>query len=134
MVRYGYSFIKGSGADYLFSDLIEVIFFGGVVVLSFLVILNPDHTKDLFSIFLLLLFAFGVLAILAEMLPKTSLFLSLILVTGIYGLAIYGTVEFALSHKFNGVIVFNLGLQTIYYLAITIVNVYLIRNVKKLKS
>jgi hypothetical protein len=134
MRRYGYSFIKGSGADYLFSDLIEVIFFAGVVALSFLVILNPDHVKDFFLIFLLLLFVFGVLAILAEMLPKTSLFLSLIMVTGIYGLAVFGTVEFALSHKLDGVIFIYIGVQTIYYFAIAIVNAYLIRNAKKQKN
>ncbi len=133
MRRYGYTFVKGSGADYKFSSIIETIFFGGIIALPFLVMFNRDSTFNLFSAFFLILFVFGVLAILGEILPKTALFLSLLLVTGLYSLAVYQTTQFAISHKVGSILFYNLGVQTLYFLLIAFVNVYLIRNSKKIQ-
>jgi len=132
MRRYGYTFVKGSGADYKFSSIIEAIFFGGIIALPFLVMFNRDSTVNLFGAFFFVLFAFGVLAILGEMLPKTALYLSLLLVIGLYSLAIYETIQFSVSHKVGSLLFYNLGVQTLYFLLIAFVNVYLIRNTKKI--
>jgi len=128
MRRYGYSFIKGSGADYKFSFIIEIIFFAGLLFIPLLVLLNPIHSKDIFSSFLLLIFIYGLFAILAEMLPKISLYLSLLLVTGIFITAIYVTVKNALNYEFDNVFFYNIGSQTLYYLAIAFVTINLIRK------
>ncbi len=122
--RYGYSFIKGSGADYKFSFIIEAIFFAGLLFLPFLVIFNPNHAKDIFGSFFLLIFVYGLFSILAEMLPKTSLYLSLLFATGLYITAVYNTVKYA----FNNVFYYNIGVQTLYYSAIAFVTIYLIRK------
>ncbi len=128
MRRYGYSFIKGSGADYKFSSLIEAIFFGGIIVLPFLAVFNPNHAKDIFGSFFFILFVFGVLAILAEMLPKTALYLSLLLAIGLYSTAIYGTIQYALIHKVGSQLFYNMGVQTLYFLLIACVNLCLIKK------
>ncbi len=134
MRRYGYSFIKGSGADYLFNFLIEALFFGGVVTLPFLMFLTPSLTVNLFAVFFLLLFVFGVIAILAEMLPRTALYISLILITGLYSVAIFETVKYALGHKLDGRFFSSVAIQTLYYSAVAYVNVYLIKGLNRKKN
>jgi hypothetical protein len=129
MRRYGYTFVKGSGADYKFSNIIEAIFFGGIIALPLLVAFNPDYAKDIFGTFILILFVFGVLAILGEILPKTTLYLSLLLVIGIYSSVVYETI----SHKVGSILFYNLVVQTLYFLLIAFVNVCLIRNTKKIQ-
>jgi len=119
--RYGYSFIKGSGADYKFSFVIEVIFFAGLPLLPFLVIFNG---RDIFISFFLLMFVYGLFAILAEMLPKTSLYLSLFFATGLYITSVYNTAKYAFNNQFY----YNIGVQTLYYSAIAIVTIYLLRK------
>ena len=121
MRRYGYNFIKGSGADYKFSFIIEVIFFAGLPLLPFLVVFNGG---EIFGLFFLLIFVYGLFAILAEMLPKTSLYLSLFFATGLYITSVYNTAKYA----FNNLFYYNIGAQTLYYSAIAIVTIYLLRK------
>ena len=129
MRRYGYSFIKGSGADYKFSDIIEAIFFGGLLFVSLFVLFNPNFTEDILMSFFLLLFVYGLFAIVAEMLPKTSLYLSLLLLSGVYFTAMFTAIKHALNHKFDGLFLLNTGAQTLYFLLIALVTLYTIRKV-----
>jgi len=92
--------------------------------LPFLGIFNPKYGDDIFGLFFLLIFVYGLLAILAEILPKTSLYLSLLFATGLYIAAVYNTVKYA----FNNVFYYNIGAQTLYYSAIAFVTIYLIRK------
>ncbi len=124
MRRYGYSFIKGSGADYKFSGIIEVVIFLGLLLLPFLGAFNPNFGNSIIISFFLLIFVYGLFAILAEMLPKTSLYLSLIFSTGLYAAAFYNTVKYA----FNNLFYYNIGAQTLYYSAIAFVTIYIIRK------
>lgn len=128
MRRYGFSFIKGSGADYKFSGIIEAIFFAGLLFIPLLALLNPNHAKDIFVSFLLLIFVYGLFAILAEMLPKVSLYSSLFLITGIFISAIDGTVKRAFNHKFDSIFFYNIGVLILYFSSIAFVTVYLIRQ------
>lgn len=128
MRRYGYSFIMGSGADYKFSDIIEAIFFGGLLFISLLVLFNPDFTEDILMSFFLLLFVYGLFAIVAEMLPKTSLYLSLLLLSGVYFTAMATAIKHALNHKFDSLFLLNTSAQTLYFLLIALVTVYSIKK------
>ena len=128
MRRYGYSFIKGSGADYKFSFIIEVIFFVGMFCVPLLLVFNPGNGKGIFPGFFLLMFIYGLFAILAEMLPKTSLYLSLLFITGLFVTAISNTVKYGFDHKFDSILFFNIGVQTLYFSAVAIVTIYLIRK------
>lgn len=62
------------------------------------------------------------------MLPKISLYISLILLTGIYLTAMTATVKYALNHKFDSIFFFNTGAQTLYFSIIAFVTVYIMRK------
>ena len=130
MRRYGYTFIKGSGADYKFSYLIEAIFFGGFIFIPLLALFNPHSSKDVFLSYLLLMFFYGLLAILAEMLPKTSLYLSLMFITSVFIWTIYATVKQALPDQFDEIFFYNIATQTLYYLGIVFVTLISIKKEK----
>jgi len=130
MRRYGFSFIKGSGSNYLFSDLIGVIVFGSLITLPLLVLFNPTYSRYISLSFLLIFFIYALISILAEMLPKTSLYLSLLLITAIFVMALYGVVENINTNKLDGVFFLNIGLLLLYYFAIVMVNINLIKKVK----
>jgi hypothetical protein len=52
MRHYGFDFIKGSGADYNARNLIEAVFFGGIICFPLLIILNTQVIKDIGEVIL----------------------------------------------------------------------------------
>ena len=76
MRHYGYDFIKSSGSDYSIRPAVEWIFFVGAPILLPLAILLPKHASGIFASFLLLLFIYAVLSILAEIIPKLAYYIS----------------------------------------------------------
>ncbi|MFK8013603.1 MAG: hypothetical protein AB8B80_16310 [Marinicellaceae bacterium] len=133
MSRYGFSFIKGSGADYLLSDLVETIVFGSLIILPLLVLFNPNNSYFIFQAFLFLFFIYALISILAEMLPKTSLYLSLLLTTAIFIMALYGVIENTNTKKLESIFFFNVGVLVTYYFSIVMMNINLIKKVKDLQ-
>ena len=77
MRRYGFEFIKGSGADYNARNVIEAVLFGAIVCFPFLIYFNSQNNINLFEVFLSVGFLYALLALFVEILPKTGLTLSL---------------------------------------------------------
>jgi hypothetical protein len=128
MRYYGYDFIKGSGADYKARNLIEAVVFGGIICFPLLILVNINLAIEISSIFVVFCFVFALISLLAEMLPKTALSLSLI--GTIIGVTVISINLYNESFKIvpDTLNIINLTLIIIYLLFVSVINTIMLKN------
>ena len=78
MRRYGFEFVKGSGADYNARNVIEALILGAIICFPFLIYFNSKSNINVGEAFLSLIFLYSLFGLFAEILPKTTLSISLL--------------------------------------------------------
>jgi hypothetical protein len=128
MRRYGFEFIKGSGADYNARNLIEAVFFGGIICFPFLTILNTQVTKNIGEVFLVVFFLYALFGLLIEILPKIGLSLSLLFSISITLFFSVKLLNELTKVKFETLNILNLILIIAYATFVSVVNTNLLRS------